>query len=106
MRKLILVISSLIALVGIFIYFISFQSVDEEALIHLTVESGNKELLDDIYFNVYLYDYGSFHVNNKKGVTTNENLPYLEKIDASEDQTLNNLLEKYPQFMHEVVYNS
>src|SRR5699024_8326339 len=31
---------------------------------------------------------------------------YLEKIDASEDQTLNNLLEKYPQFMHEVVYNS
>ena len=106
MRKTKLVISSLIALVGIFIYFISVPSVDEEALIHLTVESGNKELLDDIYFNGYLYDYGSFHVNNKKGVTTNENLPYLEKIDASEDQTLNNLLEKYPQFMHEVVYNS
>src|SRR5699024_8204615 len=106
MRKTKLVISSLIALVGIFIYFISVPSVDEEALIHLTVEAGNEELLDDIYFNGYLYDYGSFRVNDKEGVNTNENLSYLEKLDATENQSLNILLEKYPDLIHEIIYDS
>jgi len=106
MRNTKLIISSLIAVVGIIIYFVTIPTIDEEDLVHLTVEAGNEELLDDIYFNGYLYDYGSFRVNDKEGVNTNENLSYLEKLDATENQSLNILLEKYPDLMHEIIYDS
>lgn len=105
MRNTKLIISTLIAVVGIIIYFVSVPTVNEKALVHLTVEAGDEELLDNVYFNGYLYNYGSFRVNEQNGVHTNESLSYLEKLDATEDQSLNTLLEKYPDFVRDIAYN-
>lgn len=106
MRNTKLIISSFIALVGVVIYFVTVPKVNEEALVQLTVEAGNEELLEDIYFNGHLYDYGSFGVNEKEGVATIESLPYLEKLDALEDPSLNILQKKYPEFINELNYNN
>ena len=88
------------------IYFVTVPKVNEEALVQLTVEAGNEELLEDIYFSGYLYDYGTFYVNDKEGVTTNESLSYLEKLDALGDPSLDILQEKYPEMISELNYNN
>lgn len=109
MRHIKLIISSLIAMVGIIIYFVSIPTINEETLVHLTVEAGNEELLDDIYFTGFLQGanyYNSFQMNSDQDLVTYENLPFFEKLDASPNQSLNILQEKYPEVVNELNYNN
>lgn len=106
MRNIKLMISSFIAIVGIIIYFVSIPKVNEDALVKLTVEAGDEKLLDDIYFEGYIYDYSLFQLDNENGVMTNENLPYLEKLDAPGNQSIKILQEKYPDFVNELYYGN
>ncbi|SHE66745.1 hypothetical protein SAMN02745249_00881 [Atopostipes suicloacalis DSM 15692] len=106
MHKKKLLISSLIAVFGIIIYFVSIPTINEEDLVKLTVEAGDEKLLDDVYFNGYLYDYSLFHWDSYEGVTANETLPYLEGLDAAEDQSLRILQKDYPDFINPLLYDT
>ena len=106
MHKKKLLISSLIAVFGIIIYFVSIPTINEEDLVKLTVEAGDEKLLDDVYFNGYLYDYSLFHWDSHEGVTANETLPYLEGLDAAEDQSLRILQKDYPDFINPLLYDT
>src|SRR5699024_11175310 len=106
MHKKKLIISSLIAVFGIIIYFVSIPTINKDDLVKLTVEAGDEKLLDDVYFNGYLYDYSLFHWDSHEGVTANETLPYLEGLDAAEDQSLRILQKDYPDFINPLLYDT
>src|SRR5699024_3685988 len=106
MHKKKLIISSLIAVFGIIIYFVSIPTINKDDLVKLTVEAGDENLLDDVYFNGYLYDFSLFHWDSHEGVTANETLPYLEGLDAAEDQSLRILQKDYPDFINPLLYDT
>lgn len=105
MRHKNLIISSLLALVGIFAYFISIPNVDEDSLVKVKVEAGDETLLNDLYFNGSIYDYGSFQIN-KDGIETREQLSYLEKLDTPSNPTLSIFQQQYPEFMNGFLHGS
>lgn len=104
MKHIKLIISSILAFLGILIYFISIPKVNHESLATVTVEAGNEDLLEDLYFNGYLYDYSSFHLN-KEGIEVMEDLPYLEKLDVPGSQTMRIIQQSYPEFVDPLVYD-
>ena len=108
MRYIKLIISSLIGLVGIIFYFVSIPTMNKEALVNLTVEAGNEDLLEDVYFNGYLLnnEHYTFLMNNEEGITTNAGKSYLEKLDAPSDQALSILQEKYPLLIDDLIYDN
>ncbi len=98
MRKIGLMVSVLLGLIGTVVYFMTIPTVDEEALVNVVVEAGDEQVLDNIYFNGYIYDYSDFHVSNDK-VHTTEGLSYLDKIDAPPHMNLQLLHQSYPEFV-------
>lgn len=104
MRKLGLIFSMIIGLVGTTIYFMTIPNVDEEALVNLVVEAGDEAVLDDIYFNGYINDYSDFYMTNEEVYAT-ETLSYLDRIDAPYIMDLQILQDSYPEFIDSLVHN-
>ena len=87
MRKVNLIVSVLIGLIGTIVYFVTIPTVDEEALVNVVIEAGDEKVLEDIYFNGYLYDYSDFQVT-QEGVHTTKGLSYLENLDAPDRKSV------------------
>lgn len=105
MRKVNLIVSVLIGLIGTIVYFVTIPTVDEEALVNVVIEAGDEKVLEDIYFNGYLYDYSDFQVT-QEGVHTTKGLSYLENLDAPVNMDLQRLQKEYPEFINQMVYNN
>ena len=105
MRKVNLIVSVLIGLIGTIVYFVTIPTVDEDVLVNVVVEAGDEKVLDDIYFNGYLYDYSDFQVT-QEGVHTTKGLSYLENLDAPLEMDLQRLQKEYPEFINQMVYNN
>ncbi len=103
MRYLKLSISLILSVIGLAVYFITIPRIDEDELVHLTVQAGNEAILDDYSFNGYIYDYSSFRLTNED-ILVPANLPYLEMLDAKQEMDIMMLKETYPDFMNELVY--
>lgn len=105
MRKINLIVSVLIGLIGTIVYFVTIPTVDEEALVNVVIEAGDEKVLEDIYFNGYLYDYSDFQVT-QEGVHTTKGLSYLENLDAPLEMDLQMLQKNYPEFINQLIYNT
>ena len=105
MRKISLIVSVLLGFIGTVVYFVTIPTVDEEALVNVVIEAGDEKVLEDIYFNGYLYDYSDFQVT-QEGVHTTKGLSYLENLDAPLEMDLQMLQKEYPEFINQMVYNN
>lgn len=105
MRNKKLLTSFIIAFAGIIIYFLTIPTIDEEALVDLTVRAGDKGVLENIYFNGHLNDYSSFHIN-EEGVDTTKNLSYLKQEDVPNNPALAQLQNEYPEFTNHLLYSN
>lgn len=105
MRKISLIVSVLLGFIGTVVYFVTIPTVDEEALVNVVIEAGDEKVLEDIYFNGYLYDYSDFQVT-QEGVHTTKGLSYLENLDAPLEMDLQMLQKNYPEFINQLIYNT
>lgn len=105
MRYLKLSISLILSVIGLAVYFITIPRIDEDELVHLTVQAGDEAILDDYSFNGYIHSYGSFTLTNE-GILVPANLPYLEMLDASDDMEIMKLKETYPDFVNKLTYGT
>ncbi|HLR91799.1 MAG TPA: hypothetical protein VK048_01955 [Atopostipes sp.] len=103
MRNLKLMITSLIVILGMAIYIFTIPTIDEESIVHVTAETGDEELLEDVYFSGYILDFSSFHATSEE-VITDQSFSYLEKLDGPYNQTLKRLRRKYPDFIDPLVF--
>lgn len=76
MRYLKLSISLILSVIGLAVYFITIPRVDEDELVHLTVQAGDEAILEDYSFDGYIYDYSSFMLTGED-ILVPENLPFL-----------------------------
>lgn len=97
MRYIKLSMSLIISMIGLVVYFVTIPQIDEDKFVELTVLAGDEELLDDYYFNGYVYNYGSYHLTTDDILIPN-NLPYLQGLDATEDIEIELLNRNYPEF--------
>lgn len=104
MRKTNLLITSLLGIIGLMAYFMSFQTINDDKMVDVEVEAGDKKLLEDVYFSGELYDYSSFYTINDETFTY-ESLSYLERLDTPMSTNLMLLQEQYPDFMNSVLYS-
>lgn len=105
MRYLKLSISLILSVIGLAVYFVTVPQIDEDELVHLTVQAGNEEILDDYSFNGYIYNYSSFSLTNED-ILVPANLPYLEMLDAREEMEIMMLKETYPDFVNKLAYGT
>lgn len=103
MRNLKLMITSLIVILGMAIYIFTIPVIDEENIVHVTAETGDEELLEEVYFNGYISNFSSFHATSEE-VITDESFSYLEKLDGPYNQTLKRLRRTYPDFIDPLVF--
>lgn len=104
MRYIKLILSILIGFIGTIVYFVTIPTIDEETMIQATVEAGDENLLDDIYFYGYMMNYSSFLFNQEDTIIYDE-LPYLEQLDLSEPAEVTLLQREYPDFMNDFLYD-
>lgn len=105
MRYIKLSVSLLISIIGLVVYFVTIPEINEEEFVQLTVQAGDKSILDDYSFNGYIFDYGSFQLTSED-VFVPENLPFLEKLDATDNMETMVLKETYPDFVNPLVYSA
>lgn len=105
MRYIKLSVSLLISIIGLVVYFVTIPEINEEEFVQLTVQAGDKSILDDYSFNGYIFDYGSFQLTSED-VFVPENLPFLEKLDATDNMETMVLKEAYPDFVNPLVYSA
>lgn len=102
MRYIKLSISLIVSALGLLVYFVTIPKVDENEFVNLSVLAGNEALLDDYYFNGYVYDYGYYHLTNEDILIPNT-LPYLQKLDATGDIEMMLLENDYPEYAKALV---
>ena len=103
MRYLKTSISLVLSVVGLLIYFITIPRIDGDDLVQLTVLAGDDHSIVDYSFNGYIYNFGSFSLTEDDLLVTGT-LPFLEKLDATEDMDLMMLTEDYPDFVYPLMY--
>lgn len=103
MRYLKLTISLILSAIGLAVYFITIPQIDEDELVHLTVQAGDEAILENYYFDGYIYDYSSFTLNGDD-VFTPANLPFLQQLDATDDMDMMLLKEDYSDFINELIF--
>ena len=103
MRYLKTIISLVLSVVGLLIYFITIPRIDGDDLVQLTVLAGDDHSIVDYSFNGYIYDFSSFSLTEDDLLVTGT-LPFLEKLDATEDMDLMMLTEDYPDFVYPLMY--
>ena len=104
MRYLKLSISLILSVIGLAVYFITIPRVDEDELVHLTVQAGDEAILEDYSFDGYIYDYSSFMLTGED-ILVPENLPFLQRLDAIGDMEVMLLKEDYPDFINVLTYS-
>ena len=104
MRRINLLVTSLIGLLGLIIYFVSVPRVGDDALVEMTVEAEDEHILENIYFSGYNSRYTQFYMDNDKKVTL-DNLSYLEQLDAPNDIQVYRMQQKYPDFIDPLIYD-
>lgn len=104
MRYKNLLISSVIGLIGMILYFVTIPTIDQDQMVQLTVEAGDEALLDDLIIGGYLYTYSSF-LYTKDGVSIYEETPYLEKLDLADDIHTATLQATYPDFANDFIFD-
>lgn len=105
MRRIKLILATLIGIVGTIIYFVSIPTINEDGLINLQVVAGDAQSLEDIYFTGYLESYSSFYLDQDELKTTGD-LSYLETLDAPYNMILFNLQEDYPELINPLYYDN
>lgn len=105
MRYIKLSVSLLISIIGLVVYFVTIPEINEEEFVQLTVQAGEEAILDNYSFNGYIFDYGSFQLTSED-VFVPENLPFLEKLDATDNMETMVLKEAYPDFVNPLVYSA
>lgn len=105
MRYIKLSVSLLISVIGLVVYFITIPEINEEEFVQLTVQAGEEAILDNYSFNGYIFDYGSFQ-RTSEDVFAPENLPFLEKLDSTDNMETMVLKEAYPDFVNPLIYNA
>lgn len=105
MRYLKLSISLILSVIGLVVYFVTIPRIDEDELVHLTALAGDESILDDYYFNGYISNYSSFAITDED-ILVPGNLPFLERLDASDDMDIMILREDYPNFVDTLTYNT
>lgn len=103
MRYLKTIISLVLSVVGLLIYFITIPRIDGDDLVQLTVLAGDDHSIVDYSFNGYIYNFSSFSLTEDDLLVTGT-LPFLEKLDATEDMDLMMLTEDYPDFVYPLMY--
>ena len=103
MRYLKTIISLVLSFVGLLIYFITIPRIDGDDLVQLTVLAGDDHSIVDYSFNGYIYNFSSFSLTEDDLLVTGT-LPFLEKLDATEDMDLMMLTEDYPDFVYPLMY--
>ncbi|HZK47602.1 MAG TPA: hypothetical protein VFC64_06675, partial [Atopostipes sp.] len=103
MRYLKTIISLVLSVVGLLIYFITIPRIDGDDLVQLTVLAGDDHSIVDYSFNGYIYNFSSFSLTEDDLLVT-RTLPFLEKLDATEDMDLMMLTEDYPDFVYPLMY--
>ena len=103
MRYLKISISLVLSVVGLLIYFITIPRIDGDDLVQLTVLAGDDHSIVDYSFNGYIYNFSSFSLTEDDLLVTGT-LPFLEKLDATEDMDLMMLTEDYPDFVYPLMY--
>ena len=103
MRYFKISISLLLSIVGLLIYFITIPRIDEDDLVQLTVLAGDDNSIVDYSFNGYIYNFSSFSLTEDDLLVTGT-LPFLEKLDATENMDLMMLTEDYPDFVYPLMY--
>ena len=103
MRYLKTIISLVLSVVGLLIYFITIPRIDGDDLVQLTVLAGDDHSIVDYSFNGYIYNFSSFSLTEDDLLVTGT-LPFLEKLDATEDMDLMMLTEDYPDFVYSLMY--
>lgn len=104
MRYMKLILSVLIGIVGMVIYFVSMPTIDEDKMVEMTVEAGDESLLDGMYFTGYMMDYSSF-LFDENGVAIYDELPFLQQLDTREHEELAMLQSEHPDFMNELLFD-
>ena len=103
MRYLKTIISLVLSFVGLLIYFITIPRIDGDDLVQLTVLAGDDHSIVDYSFNGYIHNFGSFSLTEDDLLVTGT-IPFLEKLDATEDMDLMMLTEDYPDFVYPLMY--
>lgn len=104
MRRINLLVTSLIGLLGLIIYFVSMPTVGDDSFVEMTVEAEDEHILENIYFSGYNSRYNQFYMDNDKKVTL-DNLSYLEQLDALNDIQMYRMQQKYPEFIDPLFYD-
>lgn len=103
MRYLKISISLVLSVVGLLIYFITIPRIDGDDLVQLTVLAGDDHSIVDYSFNGYIHNFSSFSLTEDDLLVTGT-LPFLEKLDATENMDLMMLTEDYPDFVYPLMY--
>lgn len=103
MRYLKTIISLVLSVVGLLIYFITIPRIDGDDLVQLTVLAGDDHSIVDYSFNGYIHNFSSFSLTEDDLLVTGT-LPFLEKLDATEDMDLMMLTEDYSDFVYPLMY--
>lgn len=103
MRYLKTIISLVLSVVGLLIYFITIPRIDGDDLVQLTVLAGDDHSIVDYSFNGYIHNFSSFSLTEDDLLVTGT-LPFLEKLDATENMDLMMLTEDYPDFVYPLMY--
>lgn len=100
-----LITSLAIGLIGMAFYFITVPHVNSDEVLDYTVDTGDGEELEDLYLGGYIYDYSSF-VHKDGETKLYEELPYLEQLDGQPSLKVDELLDKYPTLINDLVYDT
>lgn len=103
MKKIRLVLATVIGFIGLFIYFMTMTSIDEDTLVDIRVQAGDKDIFEDVYLSGYLYDFDNFQIADNE-VMTLHNLSYLERLDAHYFIDMYLMQQEYPEFMDILMY--
>lgn len=104
MRRINLILATIIGIAGMVVYFVSIPTVNENELINLQVQSGDEQVLEDIYFTGYMDNYSGFYLDQDE-IKTTGNLSYLETLDAPYNMELFKLQEEYSDLVDPIYYN-